>query len=78
MTKQVHVSVNWDNLDSIKAAEKTKATLENKGYKLANHFGGIFHTVYTYIKTSDPEVCHKCNMHLAEELGGLCKHCAEN
>ena len=49
MKKTVNISVNWDNLDSIKLAEKAKATLENKGYTLVNHFGGMFHSVYVYI-----------------------------
>jgi len=46
--KIVNVSVNWDNEDSIRTAEKTKAYLENKGYTLVNQFGGLFYGVLVY------------------------------
>ena len=48
--KTVDIKVNWNNLDSIKAAEKTKAYLENKGYTLVNHFGGMNQSVLIYAK----------------------------
>jgi len=50
--KTVTITVNWDNLDSIKCAEKTKASLENKGYKLVNQFDGMFHSRLIYTPPS--------------------------
>jgi len=46
--KKVHIHIDWNSLDSIKAAEKLKARLENKGYTLISNFGGVFHTVMIY------------------------------
>lgn len=48
--KTAHITVNWVNKDSIKAAEKAKLHLENKGYKLINQFGGMFTSVMVYAK----------------------------
>ena len=48
--RMVTITVNWDNIDSIRAAEKTKLSLENKGYKLVNQFGGMFHSALIYMK----------------------------
>ena len=46
--KTVEININWQNSDSIKIAERTKAKLENKGYTLINHFGGINTSVMIY------------------------------
>jgi len=46
--KQVQINIDWTNKDSIKEAEKVKASLENKGYTLVNQFGGLFHSVMVY------------------------------
>ena len=46
--RTVEITVNWNNEDSIKKAEKTKLSLENKGYTLINHFGGINSSVMIY------------------------------
>lgn len=46
--KTVEILINWDNIDSIKSAEKTKARLENKGYTQINSFGGMFTSVLIY------------------------------
>ena len=48
--KTVDIKVNWNNLDSIKAGEKTKAYLENKGYTLINSFGGMTTAILVYAK----------------------------
>ena len=48
--KTVTININWDNLDSIKQAEKQKLALENKGYKLINQFGGLHSSVMIYGK----------------------------
>jgi len=46
--KTVEININWNNPDSIKIAEKTKVKLENKGYTLINHFGGMNTSVMIY------------------------------
>ena len=42
----------WNNrsIEQIKCAEKMKAILENKGYKLINTDTGFYSCVLTYIK----------------------------
>ena len=39
--KTIKIDIDYNNLDSIKQAEKTKTRLENKGYKVINTFGGM-------------------------------------
>ena len=39
--KTIKIEIDYNNLDSIKQAEKTKTRLENKGYKVINTFGGM-------------------------------------
>ena len=46
--KTVTININWDNIDSIKNAEIAKKRLENKGYTLINHFGGLHTSVMIY------------------------------
>ena len=48
--KTVSINIDWTNVDSIRAAEKTKYRLECKGYKLVNQFGGLFRSVMVYGK----------------------------
>lgn len=47
--KTVYINVQWDNPDSIKCAERSKARLENKGYTLVNQFGGMFNSTMLYM-----------------------------
>jgi len=49
--KTVSIHIDWNSEDSIKSAEKLKAKLENKGYTLVNHYGGLFHSVMIYAIT---------------------------
>lgn len=46
--KTTQINIDWTNEESIRAAEKLKARLENKGYTLLNQFGGLFHSVMIY------------------------------
>ena len=39
--KTIKIEIDYNNLDSIEQAEKTKTSLENKGYKVINTFGGM-------------------------------------
>jgi hypothetical protein len=39
--KTIKIEIDYNNLDSIEQAEKTKTRLENKGYKVINTFGGM-------------------------------------
>ena len=39
--KTIKIEIDYNNIDSIKQAEKTKTRLENKGYKVINTFGGM-------------------------------------
>ena len=48
--KTVSITVDWTSADSIGLAESAKLKLENKGYKLVNHFGGMFRSVMIYAK----------------------------
>jgi hypothetical protein len=50
--KNITISINWNNLESIKQAERTKARLENKGYTLINNFGGLTHSAMIYAPPS--------------------------
>jgi len=42
------IRVDWNDLKSIKKAERTKTKLENAGYQLISHFGGMNETVMIY------------------------------
>lgn len=44
------IRVLWNDLKSIKKAETRKARLENLGYNLISHFGGLNETVMIYKK----------------------------
>ena len=48
--KTIEIHTNWTNNDSIIQSEETKTNLENMGYKLINHYGGIINTVMIYGK----------------------------
>ena len=37
----IKIEIDYNNIDSIENAERTKTRLENKGYKLINTFGGM-------------------------------------
>jgi len=39
--KTIKIEIDYNNLDSIEQAEKTKTSLENKGYRVINTFGGM-------------------------------------
>ena len=39
--KTIKIDIDYNNIDSIEQAEKTKTRLENKGYKVINTFGGM-------------------------------------
>ena len=49
-TDTVTISINWNDLQSIKLAELAKARLENKGYTLINQFGGFNNSAMIYAK----------------------------
>lgn len=44
------IRVNWNDLKSIKQAEQKKARLENSGFNLVSHFGGMNETAMIYHK----------------------------
>jgi len=48
--KTVQINIDWTNTDSIRQAEKAKSSLEDKGYRLVNQFGGMFHSVMIFGK----------------------------
>ena len=50
LNKTITLDIDWQNIDSIKLAEKTKLKLENKNYKLINNFGGLRFTTMIYSK----------------------------
>lgn len=46
----IQINVNWNSEKSIDLAEKQKTMLENDGYHLINHFGGMINSVMIYAK----------------------------
>ena len=47
--KDIKISINWNNIKSIKKAETLKNTLENKGYSLLSTFNkSINETILIY------------------------------
>lgn len=46
-----HISINWNNPESIKKAEKLKKKYENEGYSLFHTSNGMYLTTLTYIKS---------------------------
>ena len=46
----IKIVIREDSINSIKQAEKDKFNLENKGYNLINHFGGLYESVMLYAK----------------------------
>ena len=51
--KTIKIEIDYNNLDSIEQAEKTKTSLENKGYKVINTFGGMRFTALIMGKYSN-------------------------
>jgi hypothetical protein len=49
-TNRKSIKVNWNDVESIKKAEKKKSKLENDGYIQISHFGGMNETVMIYEK----------------------------
>jgi len=48
--KTIKIEIDYNNIDSIENAERTKTRLENKGYKLINTFGGMRFTALIMAK----------------------------
>ena len=46
----IKIEIDYNNIDSIENAERTKTRLENKGYKLINTFGGMRFTALIMAK----------------------------
>lgn len=44
----VNINIDWNKEQSIQAAEALKLKLENEGWKLVNHFGGMVNTIMVY------------------------------
>jgi hypothetical protein len=49
-TDRVSININWESETSIEESEKKKESLENKGYQLISHFGGMKQSVMIYQK----------------------------
>ena len=51
--KQVTINIDWNNLDSIRAAEKTKARLETQGYSILDHWSSPERATMIYCSEDD-------------------------
>lgn len=48
MKTTVYIRIFWNDIKSIKSAERKKSKLENLGYSLISNFGGMNETVMIY------------------------------
>jgi hypothetical protein len=52
----ITINVCWNDISSIARAERDKLALENKGYILINHFGGLNESAMIYAKQETKQI----------------------